>query len=64
LPGATPCLREGEEYNTAPQSVLRALGAHNVPVLYHCLLQSFSSPGVFVSEFGITALALASAFLA
>jgi hypothetical protein len=28
------------------------------------LLQSFSSPGVFVSEFGIIALALASAFLA
>lgn len=28
------------------------------------LLQSFSSPGVFVSTFGITALALASAFLA
>lgn len=29
-----------------------------------CLLQSFGSPGVLVSTFGITTLALASAFLA
>lgn len=33
------------------------------PAICPVLLQSFGSPGVFVSTFGITALGLASAFL-